>query len=109
MSKKILLVYPDQTPNRKIIDDLIALSRNTGQKCHRAVATFDKDDTALSGMSTVMVQRGIPYNDADAATAALSSTQAIVEDGVAIEITGGSVEFTVEDGAITGGAFTETP
>lgn len=39
----------------------------------------------------------------------LHDDQAIVTDGVAITITGGSVEFTVVDGVITGGAFTPTP
>lgn len=109
MSKKILLVYPDQTSNRKIIDDLTVLSRNNGQKGHRAVATFADDDTALEGVATALVQRSVPHLNAPAAESALSSTQAIVEDGEAIAITGGSVEFTVEDGEITDGTFTATP
>lgn len=39
----------------------------------------------------------------------LPSNQAVVTDGVAIEITGGTVELTIVDGEITGGTFTADP
>lgn len=52
----------------------------------------------------------IPVIDPDNIPATgLSDTQAVVEDGVAIAITGGTVAFDIVDGEITGGAFTATP
>lgn len=101
--KVIQLQYPDQTHDRKIVDDLTVLSRNTGQAGHRARAAFD--DTALPGMRTKLVQRSVPLADA-VEPGDLPEDQVIVEDGDTIVVTGGSVVVTVAGGAITGGTYT---
>jgi hypothetical protein len=102
--KLIQLQYPDEAHNRKIIDDLTVLSRNTGQRGHRAVAAFDTEDEALAGVADSLIQRSVPTGAT--VPQGLSSTEAIVSDGDPIAITGGSVELTVEDGVITGGTYT---
>lgn len=61
MSQIVQLQYPDQTPATKILDDLTVLSRNTGQRGHRAAAAIDPAATALiATLGSKLVQRAIP-------------------------------------------------
>lgn len=101
--KIIQLQYPDEASLSKILDDLTVLSRNTGQKGLRAKAAFDTADPALDGLSTKLTQRGVPQ--AAPVPNGLASTQAVVQAGTPIAITGGEVTFTVVNSEITGGAF----
>lgn len=101
--KVIQLQYPDQTHDRKIVDDLTVLSRNTGQAGHRARAAFVDED--FEGMRSKLVQRSVPLADA-VEPGDLPENQAIVEDGDTIQVTGGSVVVTVAGGVITGGTYT---
>lgn len=100
--RKIQLQYPDQTSDTKIVDDLTILSRATGPVHLRASAAFD--DAALPGVRAKLVRRIVPVAaDVDPD---IPANQAVVSNGQAIEITGGSVTFTVAGGVITGGVFT---
>lgn len=57
--KIIQLQYPDEASLTKILDDLTVLSRNTGQKGHRAVVAFEANP-ALDGLETKLIQRSVP-------------------------------------------------
>ena len=100
--KVIQLQYPDEASLSKILDDLTVLSRNTGQRGHRASAAFN--DAGLEGLRAQLAQRSVPVGTPVAGP--LPGNQAVVTSGASIAITGGSVALTVAGSVVTGGAFT---
>ena len=106
MTKIVQLQYPDEAHNRKIVDDLTVLSRNTGQRGHRAVAAFDTEDPAFEGVEKQLIQRAGPLGEvSEPEPPEPDPTEATVTNGQAIPITGGTVTLTVAGGVITGGTF----
>lgn len=103
--KSLLLQYPDSTPASRIVNDLTELSRGTGNRGQRPAASFTDED--FPGLRAKLQQRSVPLGTENFAT--LAADQLVVNDGDSFDITGGSVELTVEDGEVTGGTFTETP
>ena len=64
--KNIVLQYPDNTPNARILDDLTILSRESaGPKAAGGAVAFDKANAALAGLESSLAKRGIASADFD--------------------------------------------
>lgn len=100
MAKIVQLQYPDEVSRAKIIDDLTVLSRNTGQRGHRARVAFDDAAPGFEGIRSHLVRRSVPLADAVEPTD-LPENQAIVEDGDTFEVDGGTVTLNVAGGEVT--------
>ena len=81
--RTIQLQYPDHTSDAKIVDDLTILSRNIGQKHHRAAAAFS--DASLPGVRTKLAARLVPLADS-VEPEPLPATDAIVSNGGTVPV-----------------------
>ncbi len=106
MTQNVQLQYPDQTPASKILDDLTVLSRNTGQRGHRAAAAIDPAETDLiAKLGSKLLQRAIPT--ADYQSGGGSPTDATVSNGATLPLqtnggtASGNVTATVAASAVS--------
>lgn len=107
MTTTVQLQYPDQTPPAKVVDDLTVLSRNAGQRQHRAVAAFT--DEEHPGLRAKLLQRLVPMGELiEPEPDPLPPTQTVVDNGDTVTVDGATVTLVVAGGELTGGTLPAT-